>query len=190
MSARPFENIATARLRLRRPIAADTDAIFQYASDPEVTRYVGWPRHTTLAETEAFIAFSDLQWREWPVGPYVILSPEDRLVGGTGLAFDDRASAQTGYVLATAAWGRGYATEALLAMVDLAAQLRVRRLYAWCHPDHAASIRVLMKGGFDFEARLARHTEFPNLTAAGPQDAVRYSKIVEFQSGTSEGKPA
>ena len=40
-----MEPVETERLVLRRPTAADAPAIFaRYASDPEVTRYMAWPR--------------------------------------------------------------------------------------------------------------------------------------------------
>nr|MBA2355602.1 N-acetyltransferase [Acidobacteriota bacterium] len=46
------EQIETARLVLRRPVAKDAPAIFErYASDPEVTRFLSWPRHQSLAVT-------------------------------------------------------------------------------------------------------------------------------------------
>jgi GNAT superfamily N-acetyltransferase len=54
----------------------------------------------------------------------------------------------TGYVLAKDAWGQGYATEALGAMVDVARRINLRRIYALCHPQHQASWRVLEKCGF------------------------------------------
>ena len=51
--------LQTPRLSLTVPAAADADAIFErYASDPDVTRYVGWPRHKSLADTQGFVAFS------------------------------------------------------------------------------------------------------------------------------------
>jgi RimJ/RimL family protein N-acetyltransferase len=191
LNRRAPETIVTARLQLRRPVAEDADAIFTtYASDPAVTRYVGWPRHIDVGQTRAFIDVSDAQWRDWPAGPYLIRLRDGVLVGGTGLAFDDRDRAQTGYVLATRVWGRGYATETLQAMVDLAKELGVRRLYAICHADHAASARVLEKCGFVREARLPRYAEFPNLVPGEPQDVLRYSTIGDFPGGTSEGNTA
>jgi RimJ/RimL family protein N-acetyltransferase len=159
------EWIETERLLLRRPTRADGAEIFaRYASDVEVTRYVGWPTHTAVAETDAFLAFSDDQWQRWPAGPYVICGRSDhRLLGGTGLGFDEPGVASTGYVLALGAWGHGYATEALTAMLALAAQTDVRRLYALCHPDHRASHHVLEKCGFVRDDTYQRLHEFPNL---------------------------
>jgi RimJ/RimL family protein N-acetyltransferase len=81
----------------------------------------------------------------------------------------------TGYVFARDAWGQGYATESLQAMVDLAPSCGVRRLYAICHVDHAASARVLEKCGFARETVLKRHTHFPNLAPGEPADVLSYA---------------
>ena len=111
--------IDTDRLVLAPPEAADAAAIFErYASDADVTRYVGWPRHGSLADTESFLAFSAVEWARAGAGPYLIRSRLDgRLFGGTGLHVDVPGVAMTGYVLAKDAWGLGYATEALRAMI-------------------------------------------------------------------------
>src|SRR5262249_54999274 len=142
--------IETARLVLRKPTPTDAEAIFErYSSDTEVTKYLGWPRHQSIEQTRQFLAFSEAEWGRWPAGPYLIESRDDRkLLGSTGLAFETPTVAITGYVLARDAWGRGYATEALTAIVTSASVLGVRRLYALCHPANRASIRVLEKCGF------------------------------------------
>jgi len=80
-------------------------------------------------------------------------------------------------VLARDAWRRGYATEALRAVVTLAGPLGVRRLYALCHPEHQASARVLEKCGFSREATLHRHTVFPNLAPDEPGDVLCYALV-------------
>lgn len=174
------ERIETARLVLTRPSAGDAQAIFdRYAGDPEVTRYVGWPRHRSVDDTRGFIQFTEAEWQRAPAGVYVISSRTDgALLGSTGLGVETPFRASTGYVLAKDAWGRGYATEALLAMVDLARQLGVVRLYAVCHPEHGASIRVLDKGGFVREGIWRRHSEFPNLAPGLPADVACYAAIL------------
>jgi ribosomal-protein-alanine N-acetyltransferase len=171
------EQIETSRLLLRPPTMADAVAIFEcYAGDPEVTRYVGWPTHTTVDETEQFLAFSLDQWQQWPAGPYVIYRRDDKvLLGGTGLAFDTPSVAATGYVLAKHAWGLGYATEALRAMIRLAADLNVENLYALCHPDHRASQHVLEKCAFAIDQTHTGRVEFPNLLPRAQSDVIRYT---------------
>lgn len=171
MTAAP-ERVETERLLLRRPGGADAGAIFErYAADPEVTRYVGWPAHRSVADTRAFLAYCDAEWQRWSAGPYLIHSREHAgLLGSTGLALETDQRAATGYVLARDSWGRGYASEALRAVVAVARELRIRRLYALCHPEHAASRRVLEKCGFELEGTLRRYAEFPNLKPGEPGD--------------------
>jgi [ribosomal protein S5]-alanine N-acetyltransferase len=147
-----------------------------------VTRYLAWPTHRTLADTEEFLAFCDAEWERWPAGPLLIESRADgTLLGGTGLGFETPRQASTGYVLAYDAWGAGYATEALAAIRDRAADLGVERVYALCHPDHRASARVLEKCGFLSEGTLHRYAHFPNLAPGAPSDvlcyAMRYPKV-------------
>lgn len=175
------ERLETSRLVLRRPAAADAAAIFtRYAGDPDVTRFLGWPTHRSVADTEAFVAWSDSEWQRSPAGPYLIESRADgTLLGGTGLGFETPYRAVTGYVLAKDAWGRGFATETLQAMRDLARRLGVQRLYALCHPDHRASFRVLEKCGFTREGTLRRFAEFPNIQPGAPADMLCYAVVFE-----------
>ena len=173
------EELFTKRLLMRKPAAADADAIFsRYAADPEVCLYLAWPRHQTIADTHAFIEFSDNEWRRMSVGPYLIFNRDgSRLYGSTGLEFLAGGEATTGYVLARDKWGRGYATEALIAMRDLAAELGTRRLFSYVHPDHQPSRHVLEKAGFTLEKRISEMFEFPNLAPGKLLDVVSYAWI-------------
>ncbi len=164
---------------LQRPRPADVHTIFsRYASDPDVTRYLSWPVHVSLAQTRAFVAFSDDEWRKWPAGPYLVFARDDgRLLGGTGLAFEALDRAATGYVFAKDCWGQGFATEALTAMIDLARSAAVRRLYALCHLDNRPSARVLEKCGFACESTLPHFVEFPNLTPGARADVLCYARL-------------
>jgi ribosomal-protein-alanine N-acetyltransferase len=170
--------IKTDRLILRRPQGGDAIAIFErYAGDLEVTRFLGWPRHQSLADTEAFLKVSDSEWERWPAGPYLILSRADGTVlGSSGFTFETPYRAETGYVLARDAWGQGYATETLRAIMEVAPAISVRRLYALCHPQHRQSWRVLEKCGFEREGTLHSYAEFPNLQP-GAVDVLCYAIV-------------
>jgi RimJ/RimL family protein N-acetyltransferase len=172
--------IETERMVLRAPRLNDVQAIFdRYASDAEVTRYLAWPRHISLAETRAFVKFSNDLWARWNVGPMVAISREHgTLLGGSGLLLESPECASTGYVFARDAWGKGYATECLRAMLDVAARAGVQRLAAECHARHAASRRVLDKCGFQQEPT-TRQMVFPNLSPE-PQDVLLFSRSVRL----------
>jgi len=155
------------------------EAVFhRYASDPEVTKFLAWPTHQSLDDTRAFLAFSDAEWAKWPASAYLIYRKgDDALLGSTGLSFGSAHEAATGYVFARDAWGQGYATETLSAMITLARFLGVRRLSAGCHPDHHSSIRVLEKCGFSLEERVPRAAGFPNIAPDQTQDVLLFSCV-------------
>ena len=73
-------------------------------------------------------------------------------VGGIGIELHsdiERVSAEIGYWLGEAVWGRGIATEALRAVTAEAfARYELTRIYAVPFADHQASIRVLEKAGY------------------------------------------
>jgi RimJ/RimL family protein N-acetyltransferase len=173
------ERIETTRLVLRRPHSSDAEAVFsRYASDRDVTRYMAWPRHESIEQTRVFLEFSDAEWQRWPAGPYVIESRDDaRLIGATGFAFETPYRASTGYVLSREAWGRGYATEAVEAMMAVAPSLGLKRIYALCHAEHVRSYRVLEKCGFTREGTLYAHCDFPNLTPGESCDVHCYGRV-------------
>jgi [ribosomal protein S5]-alanine N-acetyltransferase len=171
--------LETRRLVLRKPTMSDAQAVFErYAGDPAVTRYMSWPTHQSVADTCAFIAWSEADWEVWPAGSYLVFSrePGSALLGGTGLSFRSLQRAVTGYVFARDAWGQGYATEVLEAMVDLARSLGVKRLEAVCHVEHRASARVMEKCGFACQGVQRSHTEFPNLAPDRKLDVFSYSR--------------
>jgi RimJ/RimL family protein N-acetyltransferase len=140
---------------------------------------MSWPKHSSIEATETFLRFSDAEWLRWPAGPYVVESRDDsRLLGATGLAFETATRASTGYIFARTEWGRGYATETLQAIIGIAREVGVIRLYAICHVDHPASTRVLEKCSFVREGILRKHSEFPNVQPGVPCDVFCYALIV------------
>jgi RimJ/RimL family protein N-acetyltransferase len=171
----------TDRLVLVRPSLNDADEIFsRYASSATVAKYLGWAAHGSVEDTRAFLRFTAAEWERWPAGPYLIRTRSDRrLVGSTGLAFDVADRAMTGYVIAEDSWGRGFATEALGGIMQIARAVGVRHLFAFCHPEHRASWRVLEKCGFRRDLSWSQPMTFPNLTPAVPRPVLRYTTALQ-----------
>lgn len=84
----------------------------------------------------------------------------DAAVGGIGFVLQpdvERVSAEIGYWLGEAYWGRGIATEALAAVTRYAVDHHhLTRVFALPFASNAASVRVLEKCGYVLEARLVR----------------------------------
>ncbi len=83
-----------------------------------------------------------------------------KAVGGIGLIFRDdinRCRAEIGYWLGEAYWGRGIVTEAVRAITEWAFDnFDLASIYAGVLEWNPASMRVLEKAGYKFEARLRK----------------------------------
>ena len=169
--------VTTERLRLRRPRHSDVQSIFHtYASDEQVCYYLGWPTHTSLADTESFLEIADAEWQTHGGGPYLILHRDSgELVGSTGIGFEPNGTVSTGYVIARPYWGKGMATEALQAILKIATDTGIPSLHACVHPDHRASQRVVEKCGFQLDRSVDCEFVFPNHETGAPQPALYYS---------------
>lgn len=150
------------RLMLRAPQPGDAPAIYAYARDAEVTRYLAWPRHNSLADSERFLQRAVQGWQD---GSELVWLIEDErgVVGAIGAELS-KVNAGVGYVLTRDSWGRGYATEALGLVVEaLFTHSPVRSIWALCVTENCASQRVLEKSGFHYVRTLSHYLACPNL---------------------------
>ena len=146
--------LETPRLWLRWPRATDAAAIHRYCSRWEVAQYTARiPHPYPEGSAERFIfsardgnasgrnltmVLTTLRDKREPIGA---ISLESR--GGDRLALS--------YALAPEAWGKGYASEAVEAMVDVAFALtRAIEVGASVRVENPRSRRVLEKAGFEF----------------------------------------
>lgn len=169
--------ITTDRLVLRRPLLSDADDVYAYARDPEVTRLLVWPTHTSIADSLAFLETCQPRWESGDEYCWAItIKPEDRVVGMIGCRVR-QYDADFGYVLNQQAWGQGYATEAGRAVVTWLRSLsHLYRIWATCAPDNRASVCVLEKLGLTCEGRLRRSTIRPNVSPS-PQDTLIFALV-------------
>ena len=174
----PAPVIETSRLVLRPPRADDAAAIFDsYAQDAEVTRYLSWTPHGSIADTEEFLrGVVEPAEGEWGYTWVVTERAGGALCGMIALRPDGH-KAEVGYVLARRCRGRGYMTEALRAVLDFAFTLPgVYRVWGVCHVDNGASARVMEKAGMAFEGVLRRYVVLPNV-GPEPCDARCYALV-------------
>jgi len=138
----------TPRLLLRPGFPEDAPALANAISDEAIVRNlaaVPWPY--SMRDAEAFLA----KPRD-PVLPSLLIFERGlaapQLVGACGLGRRPSGSVEMGYWIARAFWGRGYATEACVALVDIARTLGLSSLEGSHFIDNPASGRVLEKLGF------------------------------------------
>ena len=156
--ALPAPTLPTARLRLRPFADADADALFALHSNGDVLRYWDSPPWTEPARAEQFLAACRRLAEEGSGTRLAIDRVSDgRFLGWCALVrWDpDHRSASLGYVLEEAAWGSGFATEAVGALLQWAFDtLDLNRVQAEADTRNAASARVLEKLGFLREGTL------------------------------------
>ena len=144
--------ILTQRLELRPFRADDLEALLVVLGDPEVMRYVGTRREPlTRDEVRDALGRAAAHWKAHGFGPLAVVElAGDALVGDAGLQLLEAGTdVELTYTLARGVWGRGYATEAAVAVVEWGfAELTLDRVVAVADPGNAASHRVLEKAGF------------------------------------------
>ena len=145
----------TPRLLLRPGFPEDAPALAGAIADEAIVRNlatVPWPYH--MRDAEAFLASP----RD-PVLPSLLIFERGdgapQLVGSCGLGRRPSGAVELGYWIARRFWGRGYATEAGTALVDIGRTLGFHQLEASHFIDNPASGRVLEKLGFESTGLIA-----------------------------------
>jgi [ribosomal protein S5]-alanine N-acetyltransferase len=160
------EKIFTPRVYLEPLKYEDAEEIFYtYASKPEATRFVSWPTHQSVSDTNAFLSYAQTARRQHKDYSFAIRTlKENRLIGSIGVMNFD-GEIQFGYILSPTQWNKGYATEVCKAILKfLKNQSGVKRIFTFVAPANVPSIRVLNKCGLIEEALLTKHMIFPNVS--------------------------
>ena len=153
-----FEPIETERLILRRFEARDVDALHAYRADKDVAWFQGWSLDYSRADAEAFVAEqSEIAIGEPGVGAQIAAESKatGTLLGDLYLFVWERDPrlAQLGYTIERGAWGQGYATEAVLALLGYLFDVRdMHRVTARTDTENERSIRLLERIGMRREA--------------------------------------
>jgi RimJ/RimL family protein N-acetyltransferase len=139
----------TPRLLLRPGFPEDAPALAATLTDEAIARNLAtlpWP--FGMGDAEAFLASP----RD-PVLPSLLIFERTggapRLVGSCGLARRPSGAVEIGTWIARPYWGRGFASEACAALVEIARTLGLASLEGSHFLDNPASARVLEKLGFE-----------------------------------------
>ena len=172
--------LETPRLILRQLTADDLDDIEALDADPEVMRYINGGRPTPRDELRddyipfwlAYYERGDA-WGFWAT----IERESGRFLGWfhlRPLAGDPPDVPELGYRLVRDTWGRGYATEGSIALIDKAfGELGARRVYATAMVANTASWRVMEKAGMHHVRTY--HGEWPERIEGDEAGDVEYA---------------
>lgn len=152
--------LETERLVLRKIRYDDIDDIHAYASNPEVSKYVFWSAHETIAATEDYVKTILALYEEGKIAPWGIQYKENRKLIGT-VDFvswqPQHKTAEIGYALSMDYWGRGIATEAAKELIRFGMnEMDLVRIQAKSLVANVGSERVMEKAGMKFEGILRK----------------------------------
>lgn len=178
--------LRSERLMLRDFVETDEDAVHAYASDPLVTRFMGWGPNSP-EDTRTFLCAA-IEQAAAPVRTNFDLAitavDSGSLLGGAALSVTsvENRRAEIGYVLQRDHWSKGLATEAATMLLRFGfGQLALRRISATCDPENLASSRVLQKAGLLFEGRMRSHLRVRGLW----RDSLLYAAVCDDQLNAS-----
>jgi ribosomal-protein-alanine N-acetyltransferase len=141
---------------IRPWLASDAVSLQRHANNRQVSLQLRdrFPFPYEMEQARTFLG-----WISKQASPTVwAIDVEGEAVGGIGIELHkdvERVSAEIGYWLGEAFWGRGIGTEALVAVTaESFKRFEITRLYAVPFADHLASVRVLEKAGYVREGHL------------------------------------
>ena len=150
-----LRSIATARLTLEPQVTEHAEEMFALLQDPAIYQYENEPPASIDGLRQRFARLESRTsadgrelWLNW-----VLRLSTSTLIGYVQATVRTGGCADIAYVLASRYWGRGFAGEAVQAMLDeLAGRYDARTVAAVLKRDNVRSIRLLERLGFRLAA--------------------------------------
>jgi len=179
------KTLEDGRLLLRRFRVDDARAMFEnWCGDPEVTKFLMWPPHQSVADSEAILRdwvarYSDADIYQWaitlkergdfPVGDIAVVHKDDRV-----------GMMHIGYCIGRDYWHQGITSAAFQLVIDyLFREVGVNRVEARHDPRNVSSGKVMLKCGLRYEGTL-RQADWNN---QGVCDAAYYAILAKDYFG-------
>lgn len=141
----------TQRLKLRYLKDHDAEDIFNYAKNPNVSRYTTFDTHKSIDDAHSYLKMAKALNKKYPLSIFgIVLKDEgkEKVIGTIGLTPDipNFLRLQLGYSIGEEWWGNGYAYEASHLLLNYAfSTTDTQCIYATCIRENFQSARVLEK---------------------------------------------
>ncbi|MFD6205283.1 GNAT family N-acetyltransferase [Streptomyces rubiginosohelvolus] len=145
-----MDNLVTERLVLRPMSVDEAEQTVTGEPDADVRWEQGYPTEGDVAVARRLLERCAATGDPQPFGPYVIRRRSDhRAIGGIGFHSppDEHGSVTIGYGLVPSAQGKGYASEALRALLPFAREQGVISVKGDADHDNTASQHVMTAAG-------------------------------------------
>ncbi|PGZ54152.1 N-acetyltransferase [Bacillus anthracis] len=150
----------TKRLILREINMSDSLHIYEYAADKEMTTYTVWDAHQSLCDTYNYVEEIVSQYNKGQVAPLgILLKEKQKLIGTCGfIKYNLTAhTAEIAYALSRKYWGRGLATEAVLAFFYYGFhELHLNSIEAGCDSENEASEKLMKRLNMEYECTIQK----------------------------------
>lgn len=177
LNFKPFPQIETPRLVLRRLRMEDAPGLHYLRSDKGILKYIDKKPEKSVAETRKFIRMLwDLERKGSGINWTVTLKGNDALIGNICLwnIRKEHHRAELGYVLHDSFHGKGIMSEAVKTVLERGfKKYKIHSIEANVNPKNKASIALLKKNKFEQEAYFRENYFFNGKFI----DSVIYSKL-------------
>ncbi|MFL0248675.1 GNAT family N-acetyltransferase [Candidatus Clostridium stratigraminis] len=173
--------INTEILILRKFNSLDAQAMFNnWANDPEVTKFLVWPAHKSIEESESILSdwikgYSDKMFYQWAI---VLKESGDEPIGTINVVHmnDEIDMVHIGYCIGRRWWNKGITSEAFKGIIPfLIEDVGVKRIESRHDPRNSNSGKVMLNCGLQYEGTL-RNADINN---QGICDAAIYALLSE-----------
>lgn len=153
--------LETERLILRKFEKEDYKAMYEnWASDPEVTKYLTWPTHKNHYVTKDVLKewidnYFHKDYYQWAI----CLKEENELIGSISIMNIDESNynCEVGYCISRKYWNRGITTEAFKSVIAFGFEkIGFERIAARHDVENTASGKVMVKCGLTYEGTLRK----------------------------------
>lgn len=167
--------IETERLILRPLTINDAQAVFEWAGDERVAKYMIYPRHADLSVTRTWLESVQKLENQYSWG--FELKEEHRLIGSGSIKFCPEEDCWSfGYNIRYDCWNNGYTTEACKRMIEFVRVKHGAKSFCSEHAvENPASGRVMEKCGLTFDS----YGKYSKLDGSGTFKSKKYKMILE-----------
>lgn len=152
---RKIPTLETPSLIMRKIVPEDYLDMYEYSRQDLVTQYLLWKSHPSSEYTHKYLKYVQGQYRSGDFYDWALeLKKTGKMIGTCGFTkFDFQNNcAEIGYVINPDHWGRGYASEAVSAVLNFGfSKLSLNRIEARYIVGNEASRKVMEKNGMTFE---------------------------------------
>lgn len=199
----------TKRLIVRKWEETDAEDLYDYAKNPDVSKFLKFKPYTSIKEADERIANILTKYNNGDIEvPYaIVLKDENKVIGSIDIElYSDKAEGiiEIGYILSKDYQGNGYMTEALKGMFKYIKQKNIaKRIFCKHDTENIKSRNVMKRAGMTFEGVLRKAGDYNNTHSRYDfaiysilfeeidlnEENIESKKVVIFTDGACSGNP-